>query len=139
MSLIRSRNTKLEKHFLELLSSELYRKGYRYRKHYSRLPGKPDVVFVKHRLVIFLDGDFWHGYNFNKLRKRLPKKYWLPKIKRNIQRDKKVNFALEKMGWKVLRFWEHEIQKNPSKIIAKIKKGLMQHATIKRTNQYAKD
>ncbi|OGZ32448.1 MAG: very short patch repair endonuclease [Candidatus Portnoybacteria bacterium RBG_13_40_8] len=121
MSLIRSRNTKLEIGFLELLSSELYPKGYRYRKHYSRILGKPDVAFVKERIAIFLDGDFWHGYNFNKLKKRLPKDYWLGKIKRNIARDKKINAVLKTKGWKVLRFWEHKLKENPTTIIKKIK------------------
>lgn len=124
MSRIKSSNTKLETAFLKHLSSSLYPKGYRYRKHYSRLPGKPDVVFIKQRLAIFLDGDFWHGYNLKKLGKKVPKKYWLAKIEKNIMRDKKNNAQLRRKGWIVLRFWEHQIKKDPRKAIKKIEKAL---------------
>jgi len=125
MSHIKSSNTKVETAFLKHLSSLLYPKGYRYRKHYSRLPGKPDIVFVKQKLAIFLDGDFWHGYNLKKLGKSVPKKYWLPKIEKNMQRDKKVNSTLRKNGWAVLRFWEHQIKKDPHKAIKKIETTLV--------------
>ena len=131
MSRIRSHDTKLETAFLKLLSSKLYPKGYRYRKHYSRLPGKPDVVFVKQKIAVFLDGDFWHGYNLKRLGKKVPKEYWLPKIERNICRDKKINVQLRKSGWKVLRFWEHQIKKSPQSAIDKIEKFL-------KSNNYAK-
>lgn len=124
MSHIRSRDTKLETAFLKCLSSRLYPLGYRYRKHYKRLPGEPDVVFVKQRVAVFLDGDFWHGYNLKKLGRSVPKKYWLPKIERNIKRDKTNNLKLRKDGWTVLRFWEHRIKKDPQKAIIKIEKAL---------------
>lgn len=126
MSHIKSSNTKLEIAFLKHLSLSLYPKGYRYRKHYSRLPGKPDIVFIKQKLAIFLDGDFWHGYNLKKLGKSVPKKYWLPKIEKNIQRDKNINSMLRKRGWTVLRFWEHELKKNSDKAIKKIKATIKQ-------------
>ena len=124
MSHIKSRDTKLETDFLKCLSSKLYPLGYRYRKHYKQLPGNPDIVFLKQRVAVFLDGDFWHGYNLKKLGKGVPKKYWLPKIEGNIKRDKKNNLKLQKEGWTVLRFWEHEIQKNSAEVIHKIKKSL---------------
>lgn len=124
MSRIRSSNTKLETAFLKHLSSSLYQKGYRYRKHYSRLPGKPDIVFVRQKIAIFLDGDFWHGYNLKKLGKRVPKKYWFPKIEKNIQRDKRINSTLRKSGWIVLRFWEHDLKKNTHKVIKKVEQLL---------------
>lgn len=126
MSHIRSRDTKLEIDFFKLLSAELYPKGYRYRKHYSRLPGKPDVVFVGYKVAVFLDSDFWHGYNFKKLKQRLPKEYWQNKIEGNLRRDKKTNTALHKAGWTVLRFWEHQVKSSPQvairKIVATLKK-----------------
>ncbi len=125
MSHIRSRNTKLEINFLRLLSAKLYPQGFRYKKHYKLLPGKPDVVFIRQKLAIFIDGDFWHGYNLKKLGKSVPRKYWLAKIKRNMQRDKKTNFMLRKNGWTVLRFWEHQIKKDPKKAIMKIEKTLI--------------
>jgi len=124
MSRIRSRNTKLEVEFLKKLSAELYPEGYRYRKHYKKLPGNPDIAFPRHKLAIFIDGDFWHGYNLEKLRKKPPKKYWATKIKRNIMRDRANAILLKKMGWSVLRLWEHHIEKNPQAIIRKIEQAL---------------
>lgn len=118
MSKIRSKNTSLEVNFRKLL----WKHGLRgYRIHYN-IPGKPDIVFVSKRIVIFLDGDFWHGYNWKNLGKVPPKEYWQEKIQKNIDRDKKYNKQLKKEGWVVLRFWEHEIKKNPEKCISKIEK-----------------
>ena len=118
MSKIRAKNTSLEVNFRKLL----WKYGLKgYRIHY-KLPGKPDIVFVSKRIVIFLDGDFWHGYNWKKLGKIPPKEYWQDKIQKNIDRAKKYNRMLRKDGWNVLRFWEHEIKKNPEKCIKKIKK-----------------
>ena len=124
MSHIKSSNTKVETVFLKHLSSSLYPKGYRYRKHYSRLPGKPDIVFVKQKVVVFLDGDFWHGYNLKKLGKKVPRKYWRAKLEKNITRDKRNNVKLRRESWKVLRFWEHQIKKDPHRTIKKIEKAL---------------
>ena len=117
MSKIRSKNTSLEINFRKLL----WKHGLRgYRIHYN-LPGKPDIVFVSKRIVIFLDGDFWHGYNWKGLGKVPPKEYWQEKIQKNIERAKKYNKQLRKEGWVVLRFWEHEIKKNPEKCIKVVK------------------
>ena len=113
MSLIRSTNTKPEIAFRKLISSTLYPKGYRYRLHYKKLPGKPDMVFVEKKVAVFVDGSFWHGHRLKKGQTNLSRRYWLPKIKRNMERDKLVNRRLRKMGWKVVRVWEHEIRKNP--------------------------
>ena len=124
MSKIKSSNTKLETDFLALLSSKIYPLGYRYRKHYSKLIGKPDIVFVSKKVVIFIDGDVWHGYNYLKLGKKLPKKYWLKKIKRTIKRDKVYSLKLKALGWKVVRISEHNIKKNPLKQVIKVVKLL---------------
>lgn len=126
MSRIRSRNTSLETTFLTHLSKSLYPKGYRYRKHYKRLLGQPDIAFTKQKLAIFLDGDFWHGYDFLRGRKKLPPGYWQEKITRNIKRDKMVSRRLRAKGWRVLRFWEHDIRKNPAKALGKITRALIE-------------
>jgi len=119
MSNIRHKNTSLEVNFRKLL----WKNGLgRYRIHYN-LPGKPDIVYVSKKIVIFLDGDFWHGYNWKKLRKVPPKKYWQEKIQKNIDRAKKYNKQLKKDGWKVIRFWEHDAKKNPEKCIKKVKEA----------------
>ena len=119
MSRIRSKNTSLEVEFRKLL----WKNGLgRYRIHYN-LPGKPDIVYVSKKIVIFLDGDFWHGYNWKKLGKVPPRKYWQKKIQKNIDRAKKYNKMLKKDGWKVIRFWEHEAKKNAEKCIKLLKQS----------------
>jgi DNA mismatch endonuclease (patch repair protein) len=123
MSLIRSKNTKPEIALRKLLSSALYPKGYRYRLHYAKLPGKPDVAFVSKKVVAFVDGSFWHGYRMKK-GQRLSKKYWRPKIENNMKRDARVNARLRKSGWKVLRIWEHDLKKNPDRVLGRIKRAL---------------
>lgn len=119
MSHIRSVNTSLETSFRKLLSKNKI-KGY--RMHY-KIIGKPDIVFVSKKLAIFIDGDFWHGYNWKRLGKVPPKKYWQAKIQRNMDRDKKYTRQLKKDGWKVIRLWEHEIKKAPEKCIARVKQA----------------
>ena len=120
MSKIRSRDTQVEK----IIFRELSKRGIYFQKYYKKAIGNPDIALPSKKKAIFIDGDFWHGYQFSKLKKRLPKKYWLAKIKNNIQRDRRNRAKLRKAGWKVLRIWEHEIKKNPEKVIAKIKKAL---------------
>ncbi|MEK6943780.1 MAG: very short patch repair endonuclease [Nanoarchaeota archaeon] len=116
MSRIRSKNTSLEVEFRKLL----WKNGLgRYRIHYN-LPGKPDIVYVSKKIVIFLDGDFWHGYNWKKLGKVPPRKYWQKKIQKNIDRAKKYNKMLKKDGWKVIRIWEHDVKESPEECISKI-------------------
>jgi len=123
MSKIRSKNTKLERDFLKKLSKEIWLNGFRYRKHYKRVPGSPDIAFPKRRLAIFIDGGFWHGYDFDRRKSKLPK-FWKDKIERNMERDKQNMKDLKKMGWKTLRFWEHDIKKNPQKAVSRILKLL---------------
>ena len=120
MALIRSSNTEPEIILRKLISSAVYSSGLRYRINYDKLPGRPDIAFVSNKLAIFADGDFWHGYGFENKRKKLPKLYWRSKIRENIKRDKMVGRKLKNQGWKVVRFWEHDIKKNPEKILKKI-------------------
>jgi len=116
MSQIRSQNTRVE----ILVFRELRKRGIYFQKHYKRAVGNPDIALPRKKKAIFIDGDFWHGYQFSKLKKRLPKKYWLKKIERNIERDKVNRAKLRKGGWKVLRIWEHQMGKNFNKTIKKI-------------------
>lgn len=116
MSKIRSKDTVIEK----IVFRELRKNGIYFQKHYKKAFGNPDIALPKRKIAIFIDGDFWHGYNFAKTKKRLPKKYWLAKIERNIKRDKVNRAKLRKDGWKILRVWEHEIEKNLEKIILRI-------------------
>ena len=96
------------------LRKELWSRGLRYRKNMKTVFGKPDIVFVGKKVAIFCDSEFWHGYNWEVKQGEIKshRDFWLPKIERNIKRDKEVNAALEADGWKVLRFWGDEIKKN---------------------------
>ena len=82
------------------------------------------MVFVKNKVAVFVDGSFWHGHRFKKGQTSLSRDYWLPKIKRNMQRDKSVNRRLRKMGWKVVRVWEHDIPKSPEKVLNAVLRAL---------------
>lgn len=99
--------------------------GLRYRKNVKTLPGKPDIVFPRARVVVFCDGDFWHGRNWNKLRSNLKKgtnaNYWSAKIAYNIERDRRNTDMLKKAGWQVIRLWETDIKCNPSNAAKYIK------------------
>ena len=115
MSSIKSKDTTPEK----ILGHELWKLGLRYRKQY-KITGNPDFVFVRAKIAVFCDGDYWHGNNWRirgmssieeELSRYTP--YWANKIKRNVERDQHVNEKLEKEGWVVLRFWESSIRRNP--------------------------
>lgn len=114
MSRIRGTNTALEKDFFKLLRQN----NIRYSK-YPKIYGKPDCR-VKKDVLIFLDSDFWHGWQFSRWKNRLPKEYWIDKIAKNIKRDKQKTIKLKKLGYKVVRIWEHELKRTPSKAIFKI-------------------
>ncbi len=112
MQHIRSKDTKIE----IILRKELWRRGYRYRKNYTKLPGKPDIVLTKYHIAIFCDSDFFHGKDWENLKHRLEKSdnstFWIGKICKNIERDQEVNKKLEYMGWTVIRFWGEDIKKD---------------------------
>ena len=118
MSRIKGKNTRIEL----IVRKKLWALGFRgYRIHSPKVLGNPDITFRKKKVAIFLDGDFWHGYNWKRLGKVPPRKYWQGKILRNIERDKKYNRLLRKDGWKVMRIWEHDVNKNLEKCINKVK------------------
>jgi DNA mismatch endonuclease, patch repair protein len=108
MSAIRSQGMKPEM----IVRSTVHKMGYRFRLHGAELPGKPDLVFASRRCVIFVNGCFWHQHAKKScLDGRLPKsnrEYWIPKLSRNVQRDKANRAALRKLGWRTLVVWECE-------------------------------
>jgi len=118
MSKIKSNDTKIE----IIFRKTLWNLGYRYRKNYKKLPGKPDIVFVSKKIAIFIDGEFWHGYNWKNKKKKIKsnREYWITKIEKNIKRDKENNKKLKKLGWSVLRYWEHDIKTNMETCIEEV-------------------
>lgn len=94
-----------------ILRRALFARGLRYRIHYADLPGKPDVVFTKARVAVFIDGDFWHGYRFQEWKHKLPA-FWREKISINRARDRRIHSSLRRHGWTVIRIWEHQIRKD---------------------------
>lgn len=118
MSRIRSKDTKPEIKLRKLLWSI----GIRYRLNVKKLPGSPDILINKHKLAIFVDGEFWHGYNWEQKKDSIKsnRDYWIPKIEKNIARDTSNNSELEYRGYTVLRFWESDINKNPGSCLNQI-------------------
>lgn len=109
MSSVRNKNTKPEL----TLRKALWQKGFRYRVNVKTLPGKPDIVFAKYKTVIFCDGAFWHGYDWENKKKEIKsnKSFWHDKIEKNMERDVRITKELSDTGWKVLRFWDFQIKK----------------------------
>jgi DNA mismatch endonuclease, patch repair protein len=118
MSAIRGKDTSIEL----LLRRALFSQGLRYRIHYANIPGSPDIAFVKKRIAIFCDSEFWHGKDWLIKKKKIKnnRMYWIHKIEENIERDKNNMKSLEAMGWTVLRFWETEIKKDLPEVLANI-------------------
>lgn len=119
MSRVKSKDTSIEK----TLGKALWAAGFRYRKNYRKLQGTPDFVLVKHRIAIFCDSAFWHGYRnmTTKIHRfKSNKEFWTNKIVRNIQRDKEVNIALRKQGWKVIRFWDFQINNQIEECVERV-------------------
>ena len=118
MSKIRGKNTKPELAFRKAL----WAAGYRYRIDYKKLIGRPDIVLKKYRTVIFIDGEFWHGFNWAERKKKIKsnREFWIPKIERNIQRDQEVNLELQWMDYVVFRFWQKEVDKDLDTCVNKV-------------------
>ncbi|MBI4973533.1 very short patch repair endonuclease [Candidatus Roizmanbacteria bacterium] len=119
MAAIKSKNTKPEKLIFNLLKKS----GYKFVKHKKNLTGKPDVVFVKQKLAVFIDGEFWHGRYFKSWKNELSD-FWFKKINANIKRDKKNTLLLKHNGWKVIRIWDKNLKEKPEKELNKITKEL---------------
>lgn len=117
MKYIHSKNTKIE----VILRKALWNAGFRYRKNYDKLPGKPDIALTRYKIAIFCDGEFFHGKDWEVLKPKLEKgnnpDFWIKKITRNQRRDDEVNKQLLFMGWTVMRFWGNEIKKNPEQCV----------------------
>ena len=125
MQQVKNKDSKIE----VLLRKELWSRGIRYRKNVNRIYGKPDIVFIGKKIAVFCDSEFWHGYNWEERRKDFKShpEFWIPKIERNMDRDREVTERLESEGWIVLRFWGNEIKKNTAQCADIIEKAV--HST----------
>lgn len=133
MQAIKSQDTTIE----IMLRKALWHRGVRYRKNYKKLPGKPDIVITKHKIAIFCDSDYWHGYDWENRNQRIKsnREYWIPKIERNMQRDKEVTAQLQNTGWTVLRFWEWQIRKHLDECVDSVLNTVNQKRTSTGGNQ----
>lgn len=105
--------------------SELHRRGLRFRKHARDLPGRPDVVFRRQKLAVFVDGDFWHGYRLSRWEHTLSAQ-WRAKITRTRQRDRRNFQKLRRSGWGVVRIWEHEVARDVTACADRIERTLVE-------------
>lgn len=124
MKNIRSKDTSIEIR----LRKALWRNGIRFRKNYKKLPGKPDIVITKYKIVVFCDSEFWHGKDWEQLKLRLLKgekaDYWINKIKNNMDRDNATDKLLKIMGWKVIHFWGKDIRMNTDDCVKVIQEAI---------------
>ncbi len=117
MQHIRAKNTKIEL----ILRKALWNKGIRYRKNYSKLPGKPDIAITKYKIAVFCDSEFFHGKDWEVLKPRLLKgdngEFWVNKISKNKTHDNDVDKQLLFLGWTVIRFWGDDIKKHSDECV----------------------
>jgi len=111
------------------LRKALWTKGFRYRLHRKDLPGKPDLVFPSRKVALFIDGDYWHGRQWQKrgfasLEAQMSRvnnsDYWIKKISGNLARDKKNNRQLRSLGWVVIRVWESDLKKHHARVVGQV-------------------
>lgn len=137
MSRIRAKDTYIE----VLLRHALWARGIRYRKNKKDLPGKPDITLTKYRIAVFCDGEFFHGKDWDSLKETLSKgnnpDFWIAKIARNMERDRKNDTDLAARGWTVIRFWGKSIKKDTEECIARIEEEIrkVMHITITESSE----
>ena len=101
------------------LAKALWHNNVRYRKNYRKLPGSPDIAITKYKIAVFVDGEFWHGENWEIRKSKLKsnREYWIEKIEENMARDKRNDQLLIDMGWTPIHFWEKEVNKDLDKCV----------------------
>ncbi|WP_331715115.1 very short patch repair endonuclease [Micromonospora coxensis] len=108
-----------------LIRRELHRRGLRFRVNHPGLPGKPDIVFTRARLAVFVDGCFWHRCPVHGVLPRNNRDWWEAKLLRNVERDREKDAALSALGWHVRHFWEHEDPVRATDEIARLWRHLL--------------
>lgn len=126
MSNIKNKDTGIE----VKLRKALWKKGYRYQKNSKKLPGKPDIVLPKYKLVVFCDSEFFHGKDWEELHEQLKRgnnaEFWIKKISQNRIRDEEINKQLKFMGWTVIRFWGKDIKKDVEQCVKVIEETIFE-------------
>jgi DNA mismatch endonuclease (patch repair protein) len=128
MSAVKHKNSKAEL----LLRKSLFARGLRYRLHSRRLIGKPDIIFPRACVVVFVDSDYWHGRAivedgveaFRATMRTSRADWWVAKLSRNVERDAEVTAALKREGWKVLRVWESDLLKNVERFAERVERAV---------------
>lgn len=124
MSRIRGKDTSIE----VTLRKALWAKGYRFRKNYKKLPGRPDIALTKYKIAVFCDSEFFHGKDWDSLRLKLESgknsEYWIKKIERNMERDQEKDMMLRAEGWTVIHLWGKDILKNTEGCIKVIEEAI---------------
>ena len=122
MQAVKNKDSKIEC----LLRNELWQRGLRYRKNVKTVYGHPDIAFIGKKVAVFVDSEFWHGYDWENRKTDIKshQEFWISKIERNIQRDVEVNEKLNAEGWTILRFWGKEITKSVQECADKIEKAV---------------
>ena len=124
MQAVKNKDSKIE----IMLRKELWSRGLRYQKNSSKVYGKPDIVFIGKKVAVFCDSEFWHGYDWENKKNEIKskRKFWIPKIERNMQRDIEVTEKLQSENWIVLRFWGNEIKKDLTECADTIERTIKQ-------------
>jgi DNA mismatch endonuclease (patch repair protein) len=131
MGAIRSKQNRTE----VTLRKAIFARGLRYRLYRRDLPGKPDLVFVRERVAVFVDGDYWHGRLLieegrsavAKRLARLPaesRKYWMMKFTKRVERDQEMSRELRQRGWRVLRFWESDVKRDVGRFVERVERAV---------------
>ena len=122
MQMVRNKDSAIEL----IMRKALWTKGYRYRKNVKTVFGHPDIAFIGKKVAVFVDSEFWHGYDWDNRKAdfKTNQAFWIPKIERNIERDKEVNEKLKSEGWTVIRFWGKDIKKNTENCVLQIEEAL---------------
>lgn len=130
MQAIRNKDTSIEL----ALRKALWERGIRYRKNYKKLIGKPDIAITKYKIAVFCDSDYWHGYDWENRNQRIKsnRDYWVPKIERNMERDREVTSALQSEGWLVIRFWEWQIKKHLDECVEEVLRAVSTRSQLQK-------
>ena len=125
MSRIKNKDSEIEL----ILRKALWQRGLHYRKNVNGIFGHPDLAFIGKKIAIFVDSEFWHGYDWENRKAdfKSHKEFWIPKIERNINRDREVNEKLISEGWTVLRFWGKQIKKETEQCVDEIEKAVKEN------------